>query len=270
MAVTVKNESTGKVSLPRPFSKTLAAGASASVADLKLAELPASSRQRIEDLENAGLVTVSETDDALYRGSAQDASVADIHQIVTAGQPTAADAAVEVVAVAERRSYVKSLICYFDATPDTTETITMTLTRNGQSILQSAFAVGTADAFPTKAGVLLADDVDNTDGAVVTTDPNELNALSATFTAAHIGNLILINGGAVADGAYIISARTDADNVDLVDLEGNAAAWTVDETGLKWDMLLNIEPGDLLVLTGTMANNSLVGTWATQLVLVPR
>jgi hypothetical protein len=269
MAVTVTNASTGKVSLPFPFSTTLAAGASKSVADLKISDMSQRTKDRLTAMQNSGLVTVAETDDTLQRGSPQDASVADVRQIMSVGQSTPATGTVEHTALVERPSYLKEIVCYFDAVP-TTDVITLTLERNGNSVLDAAFVVNSGSTLPSQAGVALANDLDNTDGAVLLADPNELSSAGATFTDAHIGNLVLINGGHTADGAYLIGARTDANNVDLTDLSGAAASFT-DESSLSWDMYLNFEPGDMMVLKGVVSGTvSAVGLWVCQAVLTPR
>jgi hypothetical protein len=269
MAVTVTNVSTGKVSLPFPFSTTLAAGATKSVPDLKVAEMPQRSRDRLTDMQNAGLVTVAETDDTLQRGSPQDASVADVHQVMSVGQSAPATGTVEQLALIERPSYLKEIVCYFDAVP-TTDVITITLERNGNSVLNAAFVVNSSSTLPSQAGVPLAGDSDNTDGAVLSADPDEFSSAGASFTDAHIGNLVLINGGHNNDGAYLINARTDGNNVDVTDLEGVDAAFT-NESSLKWDMVLNFQPGDMMTLKGVVSGTvSAVGLWVCQAVFVPR
>lgn len=269
MAVTVTNLSVGKVSLPFPFSATLTAGASKSVADLKISQLPERTRNRLTDMQNSGLVTVAETDDTMQRGSPQDASVADVHQLLSVGQGTAANGSVESVAYVERPSYLKSLTCYFDAVPAVTETITITLTRNGQSILNAAFVVDNTSTLPSESATPLANDIDNTDGAVLAADSDEFSSAGATFTDAHIGNLIFINGGHTNDGAYIIDGRTDGNNVDVINLDGTDPAFT-DESSLKWDMYLSLQIGDILSLGATVANATNLNYWSAMAVLVPR
>lgn len=269
MAVTVKNESAAKVSLPRPFSKTLAAGASATVTGLSLDGIAANNLTKLKNLENAGKVTITETDETLQRGTVADASVGDLLQVLEVGQETAADGSVDAVTAVMRPSTLKSIVCYFDAVPAVTETITITLERNGESILNAAFVVDDTSTLPSEAGVGLADDVDNTDGAVLAADPDEFSSAGATFTDAHIGNLVLVNSGGSNDGAYIVSARTDANNVDLTDLEGAAAVFT-DESGIEWDMLLSLQAGDVLALAATVANTTNLGRWVCQAVVQPR
>jgi hypothetical protein len=269
MAITVKNMSTGYVSLPRPFVKTLSAGASATEYGVMLDSVEKKNLDKLKDMENAGLITVTEIDETLERGSLADASVADVEQLLEIGQAVAANGAVSNVLVVRRPSVLKRLRCYFDLAPTGAETITFTLTRNGNDILNAAFVVDASSTLPSEDAVLLADDLDNTDGAVLAADPDELSSAGAAFVDGHIGNLVLLNSGGTNDGAYLISARTDANNVDLTDLEGTAAAFT-DESGIEWDMVLAVQEGDILALGGTMANNTSVTQWVAQLVVQPR
>jgi len=271
MAVTVTNVSTGKVSLPFPFSTTLAAGGTKAVADLKISEMPQRTKGRLTDMQNAGLITIAETDDTLQRGSPQDASVADVRQLLSVGQKTPATGTYEMAAVIERPCYLDSIVTYFAAVP-TSDVITVTLERNGETVLNAAYVIDstTGAGLTELAGVGLAGDVDNTDGSVLLSDPNEFTSAGAAFTDAHVGNLLLINGGHTADGAYLIASRTDGNNVDLTDLEGAAASFT-DESTLSWDMILNFQPGDLVILTAVVSGTvAAVTRWGTQAVFVPR
>lgn len=269
MSVTVKNVSTGYISLPRPFVTTLAAGGSVTKTGLSIDGIPAKQRQQLQDMANAGKISMTEADEVLARGTPADANTADIHQVLSVGQGTAANGSVESVAYVERPCYLQEVTCYFDSVPAATETITIDLQRNGESILTAALVVDDSSTLPSESATLLADDEDNTDGAVLTADPDEFNSAGATFTDAHIGNLLYLNSGGTNDGVYIISARTDANNVDCTDLEGTAAAFT-DESGIEWDMLLSLQKGDILSLTATVANTTNLNYWACNAIMVPR
>lgn len=270
MSVTVKNVSTGKVSVPYPFVETLAAGASVTKAGLSVDGIPEKQRAKLQSMANAGVITMTETDDVLARGTPADANTADIHQVLSVGQGTAAAGSLEAVAYVERPSYLQEVTCYFDAVPDPAESITIDLQRNGQSILTAALVVDDSSTLPSESATLLANDEDNTDGAVLAADPDEFNSAGATFTDAHIGNLLYLNSGGSNDGVYIISARTDANNVDCTDLEGTAAAFT-DESGIEWDMYLSLQKGDILSLTATVAGTvTNLNFWACNAILVPR
>jgi hypothetical protein len=104
---------------------------------------------------------------------------------------------------------------------------------------------------------------------VLISDPNEFSSAGAAFTAAHIGNILMLNSKGPNDGAYIINARTDANNVDCTNLSGVAASFT-NESGIEWDMILALQTGDVLSLTGTVANTSLLGYWTAQAIIQPR
>lgn len=269
MAITVKNMSTGYVALPRPFVKTLAAGASATEYGVMLDSVEKKSLDKLKDMENSGLITITEVDETLERGSVADASMADVEQLLEVGQATAADGTVTSVLQVRRPSVLKRLRCYFDTVPAGGESITLTLNRNGQSILSASLVVDSTSTLPYEDATLLADDLDNTDGAVLSADPDEFSSAGATFTDAHIGNLLLLNSGGSNDGVYIISARTDANNVDCTDLEGTAAAFT-DESGIEWDMILALQEGDILALSGTVASTTNLNYWVAQAVVQPR
>jgi len=269
MAITVKNMSTGILSLPRPFVKNLAAGASATEYGLMLDSIEKGPLAKLQTLENAGLAMITEVDEVLQRGSVADASVSDVEQYIEVGQSTAADGSVSAIMAVRRPSVLKQLRCYFDAVPDTTETITIDLLRNGTSILSTPLVVGTASTLPSEDAVPIADFLDKTDGAVLTADPNEFNSAGVTFTAAHVGNILMLNSKGVNDGAYILSSYTDANNMDCTDLEGVAATF-VTESGIEWDMVLALQAGDVLSLTATVANKSLLGYWTAQAIIQPR
>lgn len=269
MSVTIKNVSTGYISVPRPFMTTLAAGASVTRPGVSINGIAARPRQKLQDLANAGKITISEFDELLARGTPADANTADIHQILSVGQGTAADGSVEAVTYVERPCYLQEVTCFFDAVPAVTETITIDLKRNGQSILSAALVVDNTSTIPSESATLLADDENNTDGAVLTADPDEFSSAGATFTDAHIGNLLFLNSGGSNDGVYIISARTDANNVDCTYLNGTAASFT-DESGIEWDMYLSLQKGDVLSLTATVANTTNLNYWACNAIMVPR
>ena len=269
MSVTIKNVSTSKVAVPNPFVTTLSAGASVTKTGLSIDGIPPKQRQKLQDMANAGTITITEADEVLARGTPSDANTADIHQVLSVGQGTAADGSVEHVMFVERPCYLQEVTCYFDSVPAVTETVTIDLKRNGESVLTAALVVDDSSTLPSESATLLADDEDNTDGAVLASDPDEFNSAGATFTDAHIGNLLYLNSGGSNDGVYIISARTDANNVDCTDLEGAAAAFT-GESGIEWDMYLSLQKGDILSLTATVANTTNLNYWACNAILVPR
>ena len=144
------------------------------------------------------------------------------------------------------------------------------MTRNGSSILESAFVADSATVGLSVDGVLLANDLDNTDGETLVADPDELNALSATFTDAHIGNMILLNGGNANDGWYRIGSRTDADNVNLVTVAG-AAASLVTASAQRWDMYLALAEDDIVVVKAVVVDGGAIpGYWTCKLKVRPR
>ena len=271
MSVTVKNVSTGYISLPRPFVTTLAAGGSVTKTGLSINGIAAKQRQQLQDMANAGKITMTETDEVLARGTPADANTADIHQILSAGQGTAANGAVEANAACERPCQLKEVTVYFDTVPNAgaSESITVDLTRNGTSILSTALVADDSTPAPSVSAVLAPGATDQTDGVTSTADPDRFSAATYTFTAADVGNLLFINSGGSNDGVYIITNYVDADNVDCTDLEGAAPGWTT-ESGIEFDVVLSVQPGDILNLTGTMANNTDVNYWVAQAVLVPR
>lgn len=269
MSVTVKNESTGKVSLPRPFVTTLAAGATKTVTGIGLDGIDPGPRAKLQSLANAGKISITETDETLARGTPNDANVADIRQIVSVGQGTAANGSVETVALVDRPCYLEGVTCFFDSVPAATETITTDLVRNGTSVLTAAFVVDDTSTLPSEAATKLPGAVDQTDGVTSTADTDRFSAATYTFTAADVGNILLINSGGTNDGAYIITNFVDANNVDCTDLEGADPGWTT-ETGIEFDVLLAFQPGDILSLTSTVANTTNLNYWGINAVLVPR
>lgn len=270
MSVTVKNMTAAdKIALPRPFLKTLAAGASATVTGLNLDGIDKRNLDKLKDLANAGKITITETDETLQRGTVADASVADIHQLLQVGQTTAADGDVSAIAVVERPSKLVGLECFFDAVPAATETITLTLTRNGESVLSADLVVDDSSTLPSEAASLLADQLDKADGATTSADTDKFTSAGVTFTAAHVGNIIMLTNGNANDGAYIVAAYTDGDNVNLTDLEG-ADPGFITASAQNWDMILALQPGDVLILSGTVANKTNLGYWCARAIIQPR
>lgn len=271
MSVTVKNVSTGKVSIPYPFVETLAAGASVTRVGLSINGIPPKQRTKLQSMANAGKITMTETDEVLARGTPADANTADIHQLLSAGQGTAANGAVEANVACERPCYLKEVTVYFDTLPNAgaSEAITVDLTRNGTSILSAALVADDSTPIPSVSATLAPGATDQADGVTSTADPDRFSAATYTFTAADVGNLLFVNSGGLNDGVYIITNYVDGDNVDCTDLEGAAPGWTT-ETGIEFDVVLSVQVGDILNLTGTMANNTDVNFWVAQAVLVPR
>jgi len=63
-----------------------------------------------------------------------------------------------------------------------------------------------------------------------------------TFTAADVGKWIRIKDSTGSDGTWLIDAVATAPNnwADLVDADGNPAAFAADETGLTWDLCTRV------------------------------
>ena len=264
------SEFNGKLSLPRPFKDLATKKATSAVSKLTMGDLNADDRATLLALQNQGKITITETHSINDRGPMSQVAVSDLHQLIHVGQETAAGVStVQSIAVVQRDSHLKGITTYYSAAPGAGESITVTLTRNGESILNEAYVINDSSTGTSQAGVPLAGDSSNTDGETFTADTDKFKGASATFTDAHIGNLVLLNNGNANDGLYRIDTRIDGDNVTVTDLDGTDPGF-ISATTQKWDMYLNLKPGDMLNLKAVTAGAGLSIRWCTQVVLQPR
>ena len=269
MTITVKNETKTKISLPNPFGD-VAAGSTDSTTLLSVGDLNKEDRDTLRTLQNQGKVTIVESFNAVDRASFDNAKVGDLRQLAYIGQDSASAATVGQVIAVERDSILKDLTCFYSAAPGSGETVTITLTRNGQSLLASAFAVTNASTGTSQTGAILADDLDNDDGTTSSADPDRLTAATnAAFTAADVGSMVLLNNGNANDGWYRIKTYVDTKNVDLETVAGVAASFAT-ATGQRFDKYLSLKAGDILYLKAVVVGAGISIRWCTKLNLQPR